>query len=160
MIVVSVRSWSRSQFTSAATPSLTGSSTVVTFHLPLFSLMGLASRRILPLAFIFNLTLNIIFLINSGTLRLPYFPGLASNQLAHNGHKGTNTRLGWTTELAQQPLEPVSFSMVMYGESSAREGLLALKTVLMHLSRPAEFHIICSPDAIPIIQSKLNLFSR
>ncbi|KAF9652266.1 hypothetical protein BDM02DRAFT_3089283 [Thelephora ganbajun] len=30
----------------------------------------------------------------------------------------------------------------------------------MHISRPAEFHIVCSPDAIPIIQSKLGLFSR
>jgi hypothetical protein len=50
--------------------------------------------------------------------------------------------------------------MVMYGESSAKEGLLALKTVLMHVSRPVEFHIICSPDAIPIIQSKISLFSR
>lgn len=122
--------------------------------------MGLASRRILPLAFVLNLTLNILFLVHSGTLRLPYFPGLASNQLTRNGHKGPHTHPGWTTKIAPQSLELVSFSMVMYGESSAKEGLLALKTVLMHISRPAEFHIICSPDAIPVIQSKLDLFSR
>lgn len=123
--------------------------------------MGLASRRILPLAFALNLALNILFLVHSGTLRLPYLSGLVSDQLTpHNAHKEPHTRPGWTTELAQGPLEPVSLSMVMYGESSAKEGLLALKTVLMHISRPAEFHIICSPEAIPLIQSKLDLFSR
>lgn len=123
--------------------------------------MGPASRRILPLAFIFNLILNILFLVHSGTLRLPYFPGLASNQLTtHNAHNGTHKNPAWTTKLAQQPLEPVSLSMVMFGESSAKEGLLALKAVLMHISRPVDFHIICSPDAIPVIQSKLDLFSR
>ncbi|KZP13731.1 glycosyltransferase family 8 protein [Athelia psychrophila] len=30
----------------------------------------------------------------------------------------------------------------------------------MHVSRPAEFHIICSPDAASIIAAKLALFSR
>ena len=137
---------------------LTVSSTVVTFH-PLlsFSLMGLASRRILPLAFALNLALNVLFLVHSGTIRLPSFPGLAPNHIAY---KGTNKQSQWTTQLPPQSLEPVSFSMVMYGESSAKEGLLALKTVLMHISRPAEFHIICSPDAIPVIQNKLDLFSR
>jgi hypothetical protein len=122
-------------------------------------LMGLATRRILPLAFVVNLLLNVAFLAYTGTLRLPQFPG--SSQFAvHNAQTKPHTHPSWTTQLAQQPLEPVSFAMVMYGESSATEGLLALKTVLMHVSRPAEFHIICSPDAIPILQSKLNLFSR
>lgn len=114
--------------------------------------MGSASRRILPLAFLLNLSLNILFLAHSGTLRLPDFRGLA--------RRGPHAPPELSTKLAQQPLEPVSFSMVMYGESSAKEGLLALKTVLMHISRPVEFHIICSSDAIPVIQSKVNLFSR
>lgn len=121
--------------------------------------MGLASRRILPLAFAVNLLLNVLFLIHSGALRLPYLPGLPS-QLTHNGPKGTHKHPAGAPHLVEQTLEPVSLSMVMYGESSAKEGLLALKTVLMHISRPAEFHIICSPDAIPVIQSKLRLFSR
>lgn len=120
--------------------------------------MGLASRRILPVAFALNLALNVLFLIYSGTVRLPYLPGLTSNP--HNGYKGPHKYPALTGQLAQQPLEPVAFSMVMYGESSAKEGLLALKAVLMHLSRPAEFHIVCSPDAIPVLQNKLDLFSR
>lgn len=123
--------------------------------------MGLVSRRILPLTFIVNLLLNVAFLAYSGALRFPRFSASGFNQLtAPNVHTSTNTYLAWTAQLAQEPLEPVSFTMVMYGESSAKEGLLALKTVLMHISRPAEFHIICSPDAIPIIQGRLNLFSR
>jgi hypothetical protein len=123
--------------------------------------MSLTSRKILPLTFFLNLLLNIAFLVYSGTLRLPRFPGSVSNELtAHNPDTGAHTNPGWTAQLSQQPTEPVSFVMVMYGEPSAKEGLLALKTALMHISRPAEFHIICSPDAIPIIQDKLGLFSR
>ena len=120
--------------------------------------MSLTSRKILPLTFFLNLLLNIAFLVYSGTLRLPHFPGSVSSQ--YNSHTGAHAHPAWTAQLAPEPTEPVSFTMVMYGESSAKEGLLALKTVLMHISRPAEFHIICSPDAIPIIQDKLNLFSR
>jgi len=119
--------------------------------------MGLATRRILPLAFIANLLLNVAFLVYSGTLRFPHFPG--SSQ-PYNAQAGVRTHPPWAAQSAQQPLEPVSFAMVMFGESSAKEGLLAFKTVLMHVSRPAEFHIICSPDAIPILQNKLDLFSR
>jgi len=122
--------------------------------------MGLASRRILPITFFFNLLLNIAFLIYSGTLRF-HFLGSASNQFTpHDAHAETHAHPAWTAQLAQQSTEPISFAMVMYGESSAKEGLLSLKTALMHISRPAEFHIICSPDAIPIIQGKLDLFSR
>jgi hypothetical protein len=115
--------------------------------------MGFAARRILPLTFFLNLLLNVAFLVYSGTLRLPRFPGSASDQRV-------TSNPAWTAGAVQQSVEPVSLAMVMYGESSAKEGLLALKTVLMHISRPAEFHIICSPDAIPIIQGKLELFSR
>ena len=120
--------------------------------------MGPVSRRILPLTFSLNLLLNVTFLIYSGTLRLPHFS--SSVFTPHNDRAPPHAHTPWTAQLTQKPLEPVSFAMVMYGESSAKEGLLALKTVLMHISRPAEFHIICSPDAIPIIQDKLNLFSR
>ena len=124
-------------------------------------LMGLVSGRILPLTLFLNIFLNVAFLIYSGTLPPPHFLSLAPNQLTpHNAQTKTHARPAWTAQLAQYPIEPISFAMVMYGESSAKEGLLALKTTLMHISRPAEFHIICSPDAIPVIQSKLNLFSR
>jgi len=119
--------------------------------------MGLSSRRILPLTFVINLLLNIAFLFHSGTLRLPQ---LSDQLTALNTHAKPHTHSPWAAQSAQQPLEPVSLAMVMYGESSAKEGLLALKTVLMHVSRPVEFHIICSPDAIPILQAKLDLFSR
>ena len=123
--------------------------------------MGFASRKILPLTFLLNLLLNVAFLVYSGTLRLPGFLGSVSDKLtAHNPHTEAHAHPEWTTQLTQQPIEPVSFVMVMYGEPSAKEGLLALKTALMHISRPAEFHIICSPDAIPVLQEKLNLFSR
>jgi len=57
-------------------------------------------------------------------------------------------------------VDPVVFAMVMYGQNSAIEGLLALKSALMHISRPVEFHIICSLDAVDIVQEKLSLFSR
>ena len=156
MMAVARGSEGRSQ---ASTPyCLTGFSiTVVPLHLSSLFLMGTV-RRILSFAFAVNLLLNVLFLIHTGILRLPYLSAVASKQLTlYNAHKGPYAQTSWTT---QQPLEPISFSMVMYGESSAKEGLLALKTVLMHISRPAEFHIICSPDAIPIIQSKLDLFSR
>lgn len=55
---------------------------------------------------------------------------------------------------------PIVFAFVMFGPDSAREGLLTLKTALMHVSRPTSFHIICSEDAIPIIEEKFALFSR
>ena len=123
--------------------------------------MSLASRKILPLTFFLNLLLNVAFLVYSGTLSLPRFPGSASSQLtADNPHEGAHTHPEWTAQLSQQHIEPISFTMVMYGEASAKEGLLALKTALMHISRPAEFHIICSPEVPPVIQGKLDLFSR
>lgn len=123
--------------------------------------MSLPSRKIIPLVFFLNLLLNVAFLVYTDTLRLPHFPGSVSNQLTpYNPHTEEHKHPPWTAQLAQRPIEPVSFTMVMYGESSAKEGLLALKTILMHTSRPAEFHIICSSNAIPIIQGKLDLFSR
>lgn len=115
--------------------------------------MGFTARKILPLTLFLNLLLSVTFLAYSGTLRLPRFPGSVSDQ-----HTARNP--AWTVELTPKSAEPVSFAMVMYGESSAKEGLLALKTILMHISRPAEFHIVCSLDAIPIIEGKLELFSR
>lgn len=56
--------------------------------------------------------------------------------------------------------ETIQIVMVMVGSDSAKEGVMAIKSALMHTSRPIAFHFICDDDAIPIIQSKLRLFSR
>lgn len=122
---------------------------------------------ILPLTLILNLCLNLTFLAYTGTIRLPLLSNdvksviindspldlVISNPINHPPYATQPTALS-------RAQEPVVFAMVMYGTTSATEGLLALKSALMHISRPVVFHIICSPDAVDIIQSKLNLFSR
>jgi len=106
-----------------------------------------------------NVLLNVILLAYP-TLSISLSSSLQNQQpYVHNIQAGTHTHPAWTAQLAQQPFEPVSFAMVMYGSLLLKKGLLALKTVLMHISR-RRVHIVCSSDAIPILRSKLSLFSR
>ncbi|KAG8982455.1 hypothetical protein FRB93_008112 [Tulasnella sp. JGI-2019a] len=55
---------------------------------------------------------------------------------------------------------PVVITMVMIGETSAVEGLGALKSVFMYLSRPLELHLVCSSDVPEIVDRKMALISR
>lgn len=127
---------------------------------------------LLPLTLILNLCLNIAFLAYTGTIRLPLLskdanPAIVNDGpldyvLADQGHhvEPATTPVEPQTQALAVPVEPVVFAMVMYGSRSATEGLLALKSAFMYVSRPVEFHIICSPNAVPIIRNKLQLFSR
>jgi len=124
-------------------------------------------RNLLVLSLVLNVLLNFAFLAFSGTLRLPIFSqdvksvifndGPIDFVLADSKHEPYPSPL---PDNRNAGLDPVVFAMVMYGRASATEGLLALKSALMHVSRPVEFHIICSPDVVDIIQAKLSLFSR
>lgn len=130
---------------------------------------------LLPLTLILNLCLNIAFLAFTGTIRLPLLSKdvnsviindgpldfVLSNQKHHTEDATLNPALGKVeTHAVAAAVEPVVFAMVMYGSTSATEGLLALKSAFMYVSRPVVFHIICSPNAVPIIRQKLDLFSR
>lgn len=57
-------------------------------------------------------------------------------------------------------LAPVVMTMVMIGETSALEGLGALKSVLMYLSRPLELHLVCSSEVPEMVDRKMALISR
>lgn len=56
--------------------------------------------------------------------------------------------------------EPIVITFVTIGAGSAREGSVAIKSALMHSSRPLHFHIICSEDARAVHESRFALFSR
>lgn len=121
--------------------------------------------RLLVISLILNTLLNFAFLAFTGFLRFPHssqdVQSVVINDSPNLVHSGSNYPSPSPLAAYKNPVpDPVVFAMVMYGESSATEGLLALKSALMHVSRPVIFHIICSPDAIGIIQQKLNLFSR
>lgn len=57
-------------------------------------------------------------------------------------------------------MSPVVMTMVMFGHDSAVEGIGALKSVLMYLSRPLELHLVCSKDVPALVDGKLGLISR
>lgn len=57
-------------------------------------------------------------------------------------------------------LEPIVMTFVTIGAANAKEGSVAIKSALMHSSRPLQFHIICSEDAKAIHESRFSLFTR
>jgi hypothetical protein len=124
--------------------------------------MGILVTRshILPLTLALNLCLNFVFLALSGTIR---FPLVSHGNSIIKNHSPLDFQSNGSyphSSVVSAHSAPVVFAMVMYGQSSAIEGLLALKSALMHVSRPVEFHIICSPDAVDIVQEKISLFTR
>lgn len=58
------------------------------------------------------------------------------------------------------PLEPVAISLVMIGGNIAHEGSIAIKSALMHTSRPLQFHIVCTEDNVPYLEKKFALFTK
>ncbi|KZT27290.1 glycosyltransferase family 8 protein [Neolentinus lepideus HHB14362 ss-1] len=115
--------------------------------------MPIATRYVLPVAFVLFLGLNFAFLTYTRPSALNSV--ITLNQQLPDSILNVHLSSDNVAEVA-----PIVFALVMFGASSATEGLLALKSALMHVSRPTEFHIICSQDAVPIIQEKLDLFSR
>ncbi|KIY43899.1 hypothetical protein FISHEDRAFT_62126 [Fistulina hepatica ATCC 64428] len=68
--------------------------------------------------------------------------------------------LGHSIAAKDARLDTIVLVMSMFGAGSAREGLIAVKSALMHISRPVDFHIICSEDALDVILEKLALVTR
>ncbi|KAF5365747.1 hypothetical protein D9758_003138 [Tetrapyrgos nigripes] len=64
------------------------------------------------------------------------------------------------TVIADRPIEPVVFVLIMWSLSSAIEGSLLMKSVLMYTSSPVEFHIICDPTARVHIEGRLALLTN
>lgn len=84
-------------------------------------------------------------------------PAAVSPSNGKLGHKPSNSRP--SHHVASRP-ETIEIIMVMIGADSATEGAMAIKSALMHTSRPLSFRLVCSDDAVPIIKHKLSLFSR
>ncbi|SJL01432.1 uncharacterized protein ARMOST_04754 [Armillaria ostoyae] len=58
------------------------------------------------------------------------------------------------------PPEPIVITLVLMGESVAHEGSVAIKSAIMHTSRPLHFHLICTQNNIPYLEKKFALFTR
>ncbi|KAF5358050.1 hypothetical protein D9756_001781 [Leucocoprinus leucothites] len=56
--------------------------------------------------------------------------------------------------------EPVVFVLIMWSKSSAVEGALLIKSILMYNSSPSEFHIICDDEAEGFLRSRFALVNR
>jgi len=54
-------------------------------------------------------------------------------------------------------MEPVVFTFIMWSESSAVEGALLLKSILLYNSRPSDIHIICDDKAEAVLRKRLSL---
>ncbi|KAF8876039.1 hypothetical protein CPB84DRAFT_1796191 [Gymnopilus junonius] len=52
---------------------------------------------------------------------------------------------------------PIIFTFIIWSESSAVEGALLLKTILLYSSRPSDIHIICDSDAENILRHRFSL---
>lgn len=72
----------------------------------------------------------------------------------------TNAQLTYSDGPRDSALAPVVIVMVMFGRDSAVEGLGAVKSVLMYLSRPLELHVVCSEEVPDMIDQKMSLISR
>ncbi|KAF8920692.1 hypothetical protein CPB85DRAFT_1248198 [Mucidula mucida] len=57
-------------------------------------------------------------------------------------------------------LEPIVLTLVMLGPDIGHEGSIAIKSALMHTSRPLNFHLICTPENIEYMEGKFALFDR
>ena len=73
--------------------------------------------------------------------------------------QGVSFDLAQETAAASQAA-PIVFALVMFGAASATEGAIAIKSALMHASRPVDLHIITSEDAIPVLEAKMRLVKR
>ncbi|KDQ61218.1 glycosyltransferase family 8 protein [Jaapia argillacea MUCL 33604] len=128
--------------------------------------MSGVATRLLFATTIFLLGFNLILLAFTRTnsiSTLQSFVTLNSNELPQSFVDNSPLISNETSQYpsaSANTLAPIVFAMVMFGATSAEEGSLALKSALMHASRPTDFHIVCSPDAMPVLQEKLDLFSR
>lgn len=57
-------------------------------------------------------------------------------------------------------LEPIVLTLVMLGPDIGHEGSIAIKSALMHTSRPLNLHLICTPENIEYMEGKFALFDR
>ncbi|KAH9023197.1 hypothetical protein EDB84DRAFT_477760 [Lactarius hengduanensis] len=61
------------------------------------------------------------------------------------------------TVIVEPPVQPVVFALVMFSESSAKEGAVLLKSAIMYTSRPLQFHIVCDEAARTYLDSRFRL---
>jgi hypothetical protein len=61
---------------------------------------------------------------------------------------------------APAPPPPVVFALLFLGARTAEEGSQMIKSALMHLSVPAHFHIVCTPDACAYVGQRFALMPR
>ncbi|KAF5327037.1 hypothetical protein D9619_004872 [Psilocybe cf. subviscida] len=57
-------------------------------------------------------------------------------------------------------LNPIVLTLVLMGSPAARKGIVTIKSALMHSSRPIELHLICTEDAVAILEAPLRLVKR
>ncbi|KAH9007513.1 hypothetical protein EDB83DRAFT_2236405 [Lactarius deliciosus] len=64
------------------------------------------------------------------------------------------------TVIVEPPVQPVVFALVMFSESSAKEGAILLKSAIMYTSRPLQFHIVCDEAAQTYLESRFRLLTH
>jgi len=64
------------------------------------------------------------------------------------------------TLIVEPPVQPVVFALIMYSESSAKEGAVLLKSAIMYTSKPLDFHIICDKAARTYLERRLRLLTH
>ncbi|CUA72472.1 hypothetical protein RSOLAG22IIIB_01142 [Rhizoctonia solani] len=120
-----------------------------------------------PLIFVALFILNNLawsyFYTSESTLLVPRSQPQTQQQdvvpVVHSNSSRITPKLDHHSVLAPR-LETIEIVMVMIGAESATEGVTSIKSAIMHSSRPLSFRLICSEDAMPIIEHKFGLFSR
>lgn len=104
----------------------------------------------------FLLVSTISFLYLTSVLELSF---TASPELVLT-NVDVNSPTANVTTIYDSALVPVVITMVMFGRDSALEGVITIKSALMHLSRPLDLHVICTEEVPPIVEERLALVSR
>jgi hypothetical protein len=74
-----------------------------------------------------------------------------SNSLSSTTFKGVDAQ--YENLAMPAPHEPIALTLVLIGSAIVQEGSVAIKSALMHASRPVEFHLICTEDVVPVLDA-------
>ncbi|KZV86472.1 hypothetical protein EXIGLDRAFT_724781 [Exidia glandulosa HHB12029] len=66
-----------------------------------------------------------------------------------------------TKDTAPKPNDVViAIALVVFGSKAANDARYAIKGVMLQSSKPVALHVVCTEDAIPILQNRLDLVTR
>ncbi|PPQ99080.1 hypothetical protein CVT24_003640 [Panaeolus cyanescens] len=114
----------------------------------------LSRRQVYLLAVIVAISLLYIF-----KLTIPLPQNFKVVPLSENSLEDPSSAYSITTTHPAKP-DPIVLTFVLMGQPAALEGLVSIKSAIMHASRPLDIHLICSEDSVEIIEPAITLIRQ